>query len=106
MSSCLNDEENLVEVPYLTRRRCTGLNLLAQCYSKLSKARQVEEIGPHQGEHPLTVAPTSMWLRVSAPSTRFKLLKTNNWQFQQAKSLKNGKGQLVETSTDGDPTSV
>ena len=43
-------------------------------------ARQVEEVSPQQGEHPLTVAPTSVGLRVSAPSTRFKLLKTTNCQ--------------------------
>ena len=43
-------------------------------------ATQVEEVSPQQGEHPLTVAPTSVGLRVSAPSTRFKLLKTTNCQ--------------------------
>ena len=57
--------------------------------------RQVEEVSHHLGEQPLTVAPTPVKLGVSAPSTRFKLLKTTNCQLPQAKSLKNG--QLGET---------
>ena len=65
----------------------------------------MEEVSHHLGKQPLTVAPTSVGLRVSVQRTRKKkLLKTTRY-LPQAKN-RNGKGQLGETPTDSDPTSV
>ena len=43
--------------------------MLAETDLHRAIANKVKEVSPQQGEHPLTVAPTSVGLRVSAPST-------------------------------------
>ena len=109
MTSCLDTlgtakfkERKIFKSKYLfTRRRHTGGDFLAQCYSKQREARQVEEVSHHLGKQPLTVASTSVGLRVSAPRTRKKLLKTTIYLLQRV-----GRMALGETSTDSDPISV
>ena len=64
----------------------------------------MEEVSHHLGKQPLTMAPTSVGLRVSVPRIRKKTAEDDH--LPQAKSRKNGKGQLGEPSTDSDPTSV
>ena len=50
--------------------------------------------------------PTSVGLRGSAPITRFNIKAAEDDHLPQAKSQRNGKGQLGEISANSDPTSV